>query len=109
PVKPRGAGRRRAPARRQAALTDLAVHLYLRSNLSSGQISALIGVPERTIRGRLRARGVPKRTRGQGYREDRAAAPVESLTRLSVGAGRGPAETGSRVGLPARAVLRTAW
>ena len=32
PVKPRGAGRRRAPAPRQAALTDLAVHLYLQSD-----------------------------------------------------------------------------
>lgn len=40
------------------------VHLYLRSNLSSGQISALIGVPERTIRGRLRARGMPVRIAG---------------------------------------------
>ena len=108
PVKPRGAGRRRAPAPRQAALTDLAVHLYLRSNLSSGQISALIGVPERTIRGRLRARGVPMRTRGRSNREDRAAAPVESLTRLYVSAGLTAAETGRRLGLPARVVLRTA-
>jgi hypothetical protein len=108
PVKPRGAGRQRAPAPRKAALTDLAVHLYLRSNLSSGQISALIGVPERTIRGRLRARGVPMRTRGRSNREDRAAAPVESLTRLYVGAGLTAAETGRRLGLPARVVLRTA-
>ena len=108
PVKPRGAGRRRKPGPRQAALTDLAVHLYLRSNLSSGQISALIGVPERTIRGRLRARGVPMRTRGRSNREDRAAAPVESLTRLYVGAGLTAAETGRRLGLPARVVLRTA-
>jgi predicted HTH domain antitoxin len=64
-VKPRGAGRQRQPRAEQAALTDLAVRLYLRSNLSSGQISALIGVPERTIRSRLRARGVRMRSRGR--------------------------------------------
>jgi hypothetical protein len=108
PVKPRGAGRPRQPDALQAALTDLAEQLYLRSNLSSGQISALIGVPERTIRGRLRARGVLMRTRGRSRREDRTAAPAESLARLYVRAGFTAAETGRRLGLPARVVLRTA-
>jgi hypothetical protein len=108
PVKPRGAGRKREPGARQAALTDLAVQLYLRSNLSSGQISALIGVPERTVRGRLRARGVNMRTRGRSRREDREAAPAESLAQLYVRAGFTATETGIRLGLPARVVLRTA-
>ncbi len=108
PVKPRGAGRQRQPDAEQAALTDLAVLLYLRSHLSSGQISALLGVPERTIRGRLRARGVPMRTRGRSSREDRAAAPVEALAQLYVRAGLTAAETGRRLGLPSRIVLRTA-
>ena len=108
PVKPRGAGRQRQPDAEQAALTDLAVRLYLRSHLSSGQISALLGVPERTIRGRLRARGVPMRTRGRSSREDRAAAPVEALAQLYVRAGLTAAETGRRLGLPSRIVLRTA-
>jgi hypothetical protein len=52
-VKPRGAGRKRQPDAEQAALTDLAVRLYLQSHLSSRQISALPGVPERTILGRV--------------------------------------------------------
>lgn len=108
PVKPRGAGRQRQPDAEQAALTDLAVRLYLRSHLSSGQISALLGVPERTIRGRLRTRGVPMRTRGRSSREDRAAAPVEALAQLYVRAGLTAAETGRRLGLPSRIVLRTA-
>jgi hypothetical protein len=108
PVKPRGAGRQRQPDAEQAALTDLAVRLYLRSNLSSVQISALIGVPERTIRTRLRARGVHMRTRGRSKREDRAAAPVEPLAQLYVHAGLTAAETGRRLGVPGRVILRTA-
>jgi hypothetical protein len=108
PVKPRGAGRPRLPDAEQAALTDLAVRLYLESNLSSGQISALIGVPERTIRSRLRARGVRMRTRGWSNREDRAAAPVEALAQLYVHAGLTAAETGRQLGVPGRVVLRTA-
>jgi hypothetical protein len=108
PVKPRGAGRQRQLGAEQAALTDVALRLYLQSRLSSGQISALLGVPERTIRGRLRARGAPMRTRGRSRREDRAAAPAAALRQLYVRAGLTAAETGRRLGLPSRIVLRTA-
>jgi hypothetical protein len=108
PVKPRGAGRPRPPDAEQAALTDRAAQLYLQSNLSSGQISALLGVPDRTIRSRLRARGVRMRTRGRSNREDRAAAPVEALAQLYVHAGLTAAETGRQLGVPSRIVLRTA-
>src|ERR1700691_1860095 len=66
PVKPRGAGRPRPPDAEQDALTDLAVRLYLQSNLPSGQISALIGVPQRAIRSRLRARVVLRTAHDQG-------------------------------------------
>jgi hypothetical protein len=107
-VKPRGAGRPRRPGAEEAALSDLAVRLYLQSNLSSGQISALIGVPERTVRGRLRAQGVRMRTRGRSSREDRVAAPVEALAQLYVHAGLTAAETGRQLGVPGRVVLRTA-
>src|SRR6202167_519519 len=108
PVKPRGAGRPRPPDAEQDALTDLAVRLYLQSNLPSGQISALIGVPERAIRSRLRARGVQMRPRGRSSRQDRAAAPTEALAHLYVHAGLTAAETGRRLGVPGRVVLRTA-
>ena len=107
-VKPRGAGRQRPPDVEQAALTDLAERLYLQSNLSSGQISVMIGVPERTIRSRLRARGVRMRTRGRPNREDRAAAPVEALAQFYLRSGLTAAETGRRLGIPGRVVLRTA-
>ena len=108
PVKPRGAGRQRKPDSEQAALTDLAVRLYQRSNLSSGQISALTGMPDRTIRDRLRARGVRMRTRGWANREDRVAAPPEALVEHYIRAGLTAAETGRRLGVPGRVVLRTA-
>jgi hypothetical protein len=108
PVKPRGAGRQRQPDGKQAALTDVAVRLYLQSRLSSSQISARLGVPERTIRSRLRARGVRMRSRGRSNREDRAAAPVEALAQLYVHAGLTAAETGRVRGVPGRVVLRTA-
>lgn len=107
-VKPRGAGRQRKPDAEQVALTDLAVGLYERSYLSSSQISALTGMPERTIRARLRARGVRMRTRGRANREDRAAAPAEALVELYIRAGLSAAETGRQLGVPGRVVLRTA-
>lgn len=106
-VKPRGAGRQRPPDAEQAALTDVAQRLYLQSNLSSGQISVLIGVPERTIRSRLRARGVRMRTRGLSNREDRTAAPVDALVQFYLRSGLTAAETGRRLGVPSRVVLRT--
>jgi predicted HTH domain antitoxin len=108
PVKPRGAGRQRRLDAEQEVLTDLAVRLYLRSSLTSGQISALIGIPERTIRDRLRARGVRMRTRGRANREDRAAVPTEALSQLYVAAGLSAAETGRRLGVHGRVILRSA-
>jgi predicted HTH domain antitoxin len=108
PVKPRGAGRQRRPDAEQELLTDVAVRLYVRSSLTSAQISAVIGIPERTIRDRLRARGVRMRTRGGANREDRAAVPAEALSQLYVEAGLSAAETGRRLGVHGRVILRTA-
>jgi predicted HTH domain antitoxin len=108
PVKPRGAGRQRRLDAEQQVLTDLAVRLYVCSSLTSGQISALVGIPERTIRDRLRARGVRMRTRGRANREDRAAVPAEALSQLYVEAGLSAAETGRRLGVHGRVILRSA-
>jgi predicted HTH domain antitoxin len=108
PVKPRGAGRQRGLDAEQEVLTDLAVRLYVRSSLTSGQISAVTGIPERTIRDRLRARGVRMRTRGGANREDRAAVPAEALSALYVQAGLSAAETGRRLGVHGRVILRSA-
>jgi hypothetical protein len=106
PVKPRGAGRRRATAdpAAVAALKDL----YLRFRLTSGQIASLTGVPERTVRDRLRAEGVTMRSRGRYNREDRQTVPAEALADLYVRVGLTAAETGSTLGVHRRVVLRTA-
>jgi hypothetical protein len=106
PVKPRGAGRRRATAdpAAVAALKDL----YLQFRLTSGQIASLTGVPERTVRDRLRAEGVTMRSRGRCNREDRLTVPAEALADLYVRAGLTAAETGSTLGVHRRVVLRTA-
>jgi hypothetical protein len=108
PVKPRGAGRRRPPGAEQAALADLMEFLYLRSRLTSGQIAAVTGIPERTVRGRLRARGVPMRTRGWPNREDRTTVAVDALVQLYVRDGLTAAEAGRVLGVPGRVILRTA-
>jgi hypothetical protein len=57
-VKPRGAGRPRALNDQDAAAADAMARLYVRAGLTTVQISALTGVPDRTVRDRLRARGV---------------------------------------------------
>jgi plasmid maintenance system antidote protein VapI len=73
-VKPRGAGRRRQPDPRAELIKDLYVH----RGMSSTAIAALTGIPSRTIRDWLHARGVSVRTRGPIRREDRLAAPAEA-------------------------------
>jgi hypothetical protein len=108
PVKPRGAGRPRPPGAEQDALTDTMARLYLESRLSSGQISALTGTPERTVRARLRRRGVVMRTRGRLNREDRITVSAEALAELYVRTGLTAAETGQLLGVSYRTVLRTA-
>ncbi len=107
PVKPRGAGRRRR-GDHQAVLNDLMVRLYVEARWTSAQISALTGIPQRTIRDRLRARGVRMRTRGRLNREDRVSVPEDELMRLYVAAGLSAAATGGLLGVSGRIVLRTA-
>jgi hypothetical protein len=107
PVKPRGAGRRRRTDDQQTGLDRLMQRWY-ESGLSSRQISAATGVPQRTVRERLRARGVRMRTRGRLNREDRATVPAEALVELYVSAGLSAADTGRRLGVSRQIVLRTA-
>lgn len=108
PVKPRGAGRQRQPDAEQTALTDLMESLYLQSNLTSGQISGLTGIPDRTVRGRLRDRGVRMRTRGRLNREDRVAVSVDAVADLYVRAGLSAADTGRLLGVSRQVILRAA-
>jgi hypothetical protein len=108
-VKPRGTGRPRA-YRDDAAqrLDELMAYLYLRSRLSSTQIAELTGIAGRTVRARLRARGVPMRTRGRCNREDRIVIPEADLADLYVRAGLSSDEVGRMLGVSRRVVLRSA-
>jgi hypothetical protein len=108
PVKARGAGRPRRRDHASAALDDVVASLYVKSRWSSAQISALTGIPQRTIRDRLRASGVRMRTRGLPNREDRASVPEDELIRLYVAAGLSAAETGRLLGVSGQIVLRAA-
>jgi hypothetical protein len=103
-VKPRGAGRKRQADSR----ADVVAELYLRQELTSTEVSARTGIPSRTIRGWLAARQAPMRTRGWANREDRLAAPAGELSELYVDGGLSAAETGRRLGIPLRVVLRSA-
>jgi hypothetical protein len=108
PVKPRGAGRRRPAAKDQAALNEAMERLYTDSGLSSGEVSAITGIPQRTVRDRLHARGVRMRTRGRLNREDRVAVPADALIRLYVSGGLSAADTGRLLGVSGQIVLRAA-
>lgn len=76
--RPRGAGRAR-PVRRTAdppGLPQLMSELYEVRRLSSRQIAAITGLPERTVRDRLRRYGIRARSRGGWNREDRRTVPA---------------------------------
>ncbi len=108
PVKARGAGRPRRTGAEQTALDRLIERLYVECGLNSGQISAATGVPQRTIRDRLHARGVRMRTKGRLNREDRVTVPAPALAELYVGAGLSAADTGRILGVSGQTVLRAA-
>ncbi|HEY7324304.1 MAG TPA: hypothetical protein VH520_05710, partial [Streptosporangiaceae bacterium] len=108
PVKPRGAGRRRRVDADQLAADDVLATLYLESGLTSAQIAALTGTPERTVRERLRASGVRMRTRGRLNREDRVSLPVDLLAELYLTAGLSATDVGRQLGVSGQTVLRSA-
>jgi hypothetical protein len=108
PVKPRGAGRPRPVDQDRAALDEVMAKLYAESGLTSGEISAITGIAQRTVRDRLHARGVRMRTKGRLNREDRVTVPADELIRLYVSAGLSAAETGRRLGVSGQIVLRAA-
>ena len=107
-VTPRGAGRPRPLSAELAALAETMDYLYVRHRLTSAQIAALTGIPERTVHKRLRARGVAMRTRGRHYREDRLTVGVSDLAALYVRAGQPAAQVGQLLGVSGHVVLRAA-
>jgi hypothetical protein len=110
PLRPRGAGRLR-PERRSGDPPDLARlmrGLYQDARLSSRQIAAVLGIPERTVRDRLRRYGITARSRGGWNREDRTTLPAEVLRTFYGELGLTAAEVGQRLGMSGDKVLRSA-
>jgi hypothetical protein len=110
PLRARGAGRLR-PVRGFGYQPDLPVlmrELYQEARLSSQQIAAVLGMPERTVRDRLRRYGIKARSRGRWNREDRATVPSGVLQLLYVELGMTAAEAGQRLGMSGNTVLRNA-
>ena len=110
PLRPRGAGRLR-PVRRSGYEPDLPRlmrELYQEARLSSHQIAAVLGMPERTVRDRLRRYGIKARSRGRWNREDRTTVPAGVLRVLYVELGMTAAEAGQRLGMSGHTVLRNA-
>lgn len=107
-VKPRGAGRPHPRDPATQATDELMEYLYARLRLSSTQVAALTGIAGRTVRQRLRARGVAMRTRGRYNREDRTGVAPGILADLYVRSGLTADEIGAMLGLSRRVVLRAA-
>jgi hypothetical protein len=109
-LRPRGAGRFR-PLRRAhdlPGLPQLITELYEVARLSSRQIAAITGLPERTVRERLRRYGIRARSRGGWNREDRRTVPAETLHDLYEQLGMTAAEVGQLIGTSRNTVLRSA-
>jgi hypothetical protein len=109
-LRPRGAGRFR-PLRRahdSPGLPHLMRELYEVASLSSKQIAAITGMPERTVRERLRRYGIRTRSRGRWNREDRRTVPAQTLRDLYERLGMTAAEVGKLIGTSRTTVLRSA-
>ena len=81
---------------------------YEVARLSSRQIAEITGLPERTVRDRLRRYGIRARSRGGWNREDRQTVPAETLRSLYEQLGMTAAEVGKLVGASHHTVLRSA-
>lgn len=81
--------------------------LYADARLT-GEVAAILGMPERTVRDRLRRYGIKVRTRGRYSREDRTTVPASVLQLLYVELGMTAAEVGQRLGVSGGTVLRSA-
>ena len=107
-VKPYGAGRCPPCSVEDERLAQLMARLYQDQRMSSQQVARLTGMSERAVRDRLRARGVPMRTRGRHNREDRSVISPDKLTTLYLQGGLSADETGKRLGVSRKIVLRSA-
>lgn len=110
PLRLRGAGGARPGQRRPDPpyLALILAELYVNQRLSTPQIGQILGMPERTVRNRLREFGIRARTRGGWQREDRRALPADALWALYGIQGLSADEVGREFDTSRKTVLRTA-
>jgi hypothetical protein len=108
PLRPRGAGGSR-PERRHGDPPDLAevvTDLYVRQRLTIAQAGALLGIPARTLRDRMRRYGIQARTRGGWDRRDRWVLPADVLRDLYSRDGLSADDVGRKLAVSRKVVLR---
>jgi hypothetical protein len=106
-LRPQGRGGTR-PERRigdPADLREVLAELYVWQRLTTGQIAAITGILDRTIRDRLRRYGIRSRTRGGWDREDRRTIPASVLQELYEEAGLTADEVARKLGTSGKTVL----
>ena len=109
-LRPRGAGGMRPERRRgdPPNLPEIFAELYVHRHLTTEQVGAVLGIPARTVRDRLRRYGIRPRTRGGWEREERRVLPASVLWDLYSRDGLSADEVGRRLDTTRTAVLRNA-
>jgi hypothetical protein len=110
PLRPRGAGGTRPERRRgdPPNLAEILTELYVHQHLTSAQVGAMLGIPARTVRDRLRRYGIRSRTRGGWERQDRRVLPPEPLWDLYGRDGLSAGDVGRKLDASRQVVLRNA-
>jgi len=109
-LRPRGAGGRRPERRRgdPPDLPEILAALYVHRHLTTEQAGAVLGIPSRTVRDRLRRYGICPRTRGGWERGQRRVLPASALWDLYCRDGLSADEVGRRLDTTRTVVLRNA-
>lgn len=110
PLRPRGAGAARPERRRgdPANLPGILADLYVSQRLTTLQIAAVLGIPDRTVRDRLRRYGIKTRSKGDREREHRRILPADALQDLYSRDGLSADDVGQKLGASRTVVLRNA-
>ncbi len=108
-MAPRGLGRPRTRARQQfpKRLDAQLSELYVRRRLTRKVVAHALGLSEWMIRRRLAELGVPMRSRGGWYRENRSEPDPDEIFRLYLAYGWSANLVGAQLGISRKVVLRT--
>jgi len=109
-LRPRGAGGTRPERRRgdPVSLPGILAELYVSQRLTTPQIAVMLGIPDRTVRDRLRRYGIKARSRGGWEREHRRILPAAALQDLYSHDGLSADDVGRKLDASRKVVLRNA-